>query len=71
MELVPREGERISTVLGVEETIVGVLVASDTNGGEIIVIDPDPGGLIDICELISIQSYGRSESATYQQGPCP
>jgi hypothetical protein len=35
-------------VLGVKETVVGVLVAGDTDRGEVVVIDPDPGGLIDV-----------------------
>lgn len=48
VELVPREGQRVSTVLSVEETVVGVLIASDTDGGEIVVVDPDPSGLIDV-----------------------
>jgi hypothetical protein len=35
-------------VLGVEKAIVGVLVASDTDRREVVVVDPDPGGLVDV-----------------------
>lgn len=43
-------------MLSVEEAIVGVLVASDTDGGEVIVVDPDAGGLINVDEILSLGS---------------
>lgn len=54
MELVPGKGQRVSAVLSVEETIIGVLVAGDTDGGEVIVVDPDPGGFINVDEILTL-----------------
>lgn len=54
VELVPGEGQRVGAVLGVEQTVVGVLVTGDSNGREVVVVDPDPGRLIDIDEVLAL-----------------
>lgn len=62
VELVPGECQGVSTVLSVEKAVVGVLVAGDTNGREVVVIDPNPGGLVDVDKVLSLGStIQRSE----------
>ena len=44
------------TTCGVEETIVGVLVAGDADRREVIVVDPDASGLINVDKILSFRS---------------
>lgn len=54
MELVPGEGQRVSAVLSVKETIISVLVSSDADGGEVVVINPNTGGLINVDKVLAL-----------------
>lgn len=56
VELVPGEGERIGAVLGVEETVVGVLVTGDADGGEVVVVNPDLCRGVDVNEILALRS---------------
>ena len=62
VELVPGERQGVRTVLGVEKTVVGVLVASNTDGREVVVVDPDLGGFLDVDKVLALGStIQRSE----------
>lgn len=63
VELIPGEGERISAVFGIEKSIVLVLVASNTDTGEVIVINPDLGGLVDINQVLALRCAVELEIA--------
>lgn len=52
VELVPGESQLVGAVLGVKETIVGILVTSDTDGREVVVVDPDASRRVNINEIL-------------------
>lgn len=54
VELVPGEGELVRTVLGIEKTIIGVLVANNTDGREVVMVDPNFGGLVNVNEIFAL-----------------
>lgn len=51
MELVPRESELIRAALSIEKTVVLVLVTSDADRGEVIMIDPDLGRCFNVNKI--------------------
>ena len=42
-------------MLGIEETVIGVLVSGKTNTGEIVVVNPDLGRLVNIDQILALR----------------
>lgn len=58
VELVPGESERVGSVLCVKETVVCVLVTSEANGRQVVVVHPDLGRAVNVDE---ITTFGSTE----------
>lgn len=43
-------------MFGVEKAVVGVFVASEADGREVVVIDPDTGGFVNIDKVLALRS---------------
>lgn len=56
VEFVPGKCQGVGTVLCVEKTIIGVFAAGETNGGEVVVVDPNLGGRVDVNKVFALGS---------------
>lgn len=56
VELGPRDGHIVTGVCDVQQTIVGVLVASETDSGEVAVVDPDVGRDLQLDQILALGS---------------
>lgn len=51
VKLVPGESELVRTTLSIKKTIILVLVASDADRREVIMINPDPSRCLNVDEI--------------------